>query len=134
MARCPQLLLPVFGSTEGLHWGRSLRRTLGALFFGALVLVGCATGPDWNPRIGHYLYDDAVKEYGPPTGKETLTDGTLVADWLITSGRVVGSPGPGMYNRRFWSGSMNVYTTPEAHLVLLFGPDKRLTGARQIYK
>ena len=134
MARCPQSSLPTFGSAEGLRWGRSLRVALGAVFFGALLLVGCATSPDWNPRIGHYLYDDAVREYGPPTGKETLTDGTLVADWLIASGRVVGTPGPGMHRRRFWAGSMDVYTTPEVHLVLLFGPDKRLTGSRQIYK
>ena len=134
MARCPHSQLSPFGTSEGLRLGRSRRAARAAFFFGALLFVGCKTGPDWNPRIGHYLYDDAVKEYGPPTGKETLTDGTLVADWMITSGRVVGAPGPEMYRRRFWSGSMNVYTTPEVHLVLLFGPDKRLTGARQIYK
>lgn len=134
MARCPQSLPSALGVSEGARWFGLLWRSLGAAAVGLLFLAGCASGPDWNQRIGHYSYDDAVREFGPPTGKETLTDGTLVADWLMASGRVVSTPGAGMYRRRFWSLGSEVHTTPEVHLVLMFGADKRLTNARQIYK
>lgn len=134
MARCLQFLPSALGVSEGARRIVTGWRWLGAAVVAGFLLVGCASGPDWNQRIGHYSYDDAVREFGPPTGKETLTDGTLVADWLLTSGRVVSTPGVGMYRRRFWSLGTDVHTTPEVHLVLIFGSDKRLTSARQLYK
>jgi len=98
------------------------------------IAAGCASGPNWNQRIGHYAYDDAVQEFGPPESKETLTDGTLVADWMLSSGRIVSSPSLGYRHRRHWGSAVDVYETPEAHLVLTFGPDKKLTKMRQVYK
>ena len=134
MARCPQFLLSALGVSEGSRRIVTGGKWLGAALVAAMLMVGCASGPDWNQRIGHYVYDDAVKEFGPPTGKETLTDGTLVADWMMTSQRVVSTASGGMYRRRFWSLGSDVHTTPEVHLVLIFGADKRLITARTIYK
>ncbi len=112
----------------------SLRISLSVGLVVAGVLAGCATAPDWSPRVGHYAYDDAVKEYGPPDRKETLTDGTVVADWLISTRHIISTPAPGYYRRRFWGGAMDVYDTPETHLQLTFGPDHKLTAGKQFFK
>ena len=48
-----------------------------------ILFAGCATHRiDWNSRIGHYTYDQAVIEFGPPDKTARLTDGKLVADWI----------------------------------------------------
>ena len=48
------------------------------------LLAGCASTnrAEWDARIGHYTYDDAVSEFGPPDKMARLTDGKLVADWI----------------------------------------------------
>jgi len=50
----------------------------------ALFLVaGCATNRiDWNARIGHYTFDQAVTELGPPDKQARLSDGRDVAEWV----------------------------------------------------
>jgi hypothetical protein len=57
------------------------------LLLAALVLMnaGCASTPkpDWDQRVGHYSYDDAVRELGPPVGSTKLDDGTTVAEWFL---------------------------------------------------
>jgi hypothetical protein len=54
-----------------------------SLGLAALLLAGCATHRvDWNARIGVFTYDQAVTELGPPDKKATLTDGTMVAEWV----------------------------------------------------
>ena len=105
------------------------------------VLAGCVTTPhpDWKARVGHYAYDDAVKEFGPPDRKETLADGTVVAQW-VTAGRdlrAYPSPhwgGHGPYGRR-WRMDFNFGTAYEvvpAELLLLeFGPDHQLVSAKR---
>jgi hypothetical protein len=58
----------------------------------AVFLVGCATTKiDWNSRMGSYTYDEAVAELGVPDRKETLTDGSIVAEWLNAAGWGVGA-------------------------------------------
>ncbi|MFO1500936.1 MAG: hypothetical protein U1G07_21530 [Verrucomicrobiota bacterium] len=53
----------------------------------ALVLLttmaGCSSTPkvDWAARVGHYSYDQAVLEMGPPDKTAELTDGSLIAVW-----------------------------------------------------
>src|SRR5882757_8714635 len=66
-----------------------------ALFAG-LVLTGCATGPktDWAARVGHYTYDQAVLELGPPDKVAKLDNGIIVADWITQSAQTVGPTGP----------------------------------------
>ena len=120
-------------SWSAFPWN-SLRRSLSIGLMVVGVFAGCATAPDWKPRVGHYAYDDAVKEYGPPDRKETLADGTVVADWLISTRHIFSTPAPGYYRRRYWGGAMDVYDTPESHLQLTFGPDHKLTAGKQFLK
>jgi hypothetical protein len=48
-------------------------------------LAGCATTSpvDWNTRIGHYTYYQALTELGPPARQATLSDGKLVCKWFV---------------------------------------------------
>jgi hypothetical protein len=48
-----------------------------------VFLAGCATPPpvDWNSRVGHYTYDQAVAELGRPSRQAKLSDGTTVYKW-----------------------------------------------------
>jgi len=48
----------------------------------AVLFAGCATKTDWNARVGHYTYDQAVMEFGPPDKSARLTDGRLVVEWI----------------------------------------------------
>jgi len=60
------------------------------LLLAGLVIVGsgCASTPkpDWDQRVGHYTYDEAVRELGPPVGSTRLDDGTTVAEWFLKYG------------------------------------------------
>jgi hypothetical protein len=48
-----------------------------------VVITGCASmHTDWNARIGHYTFDDAVKELGLPDRQAKLSTGQLVAEWI----------------------------------------------------
>jgi hypothetical protein len=68
-----------------------------AVWFLAWIVAGCATSGrvDWPSRVGSYTYDDSVKEFGPPLRKETTSDGTQVAEWLLQNGQVYSTPAPG---------------------------------------
>jgi hypothetical protein len=62
-----------------MNWG------LRIFLLGCMVVVfaGCATHRiDWTARIGHYTYDQAVTELGPPDKQAKLTDGRVVAEWI----------------------------------------------------
>jgi hypothetical protein len=99
-----------------------------------LWLSGCATHRvDWTGRVGHYTYDQAVLEVGPPDKQAKLADGTIVAEWLVnrSSTYAYGTPGPyGPYS----SGYISTYTTPSRFLRLTFGPNGQLTAWKKIYK
>ena len=109
---------------------------LPALFLAAL-LAGCATGPkiDWNSRIGDYSYDQAVTDLGPPDKFAKLTDGSIVAEWLIyrsyPSSSVYFGGGYGFCHPYFypWYGPTVYYHggySYETFLRLNFGPDGKL--------
>lgn len=123
--------------SAGVTWIRAL---LGLLL--ALVFCGCATNQrtDWPARMGQYSYDDSVKEYGPPLRKESTSDGTMVAEWLLHRGQVYSTPTPafgmGYWGRWGWGGggAVSVNSTPDHYLQLQFGPDGRLTKWKRVYK
>ena len=50
----------------------------------AFLATGCATKPktDWNARVGHYTFDQAVMDMGPPDRNVSLSDGSKVAEWV----------------------------------------------------
>jgi len=49
------------------------------------LAVGCTPKPkvDWDARVGHYTFDQAVVELGPPDRDATLADGKRVAEWVV---------------------------------------------------
>jgi hypothetical protein len=48
-------------------------------------LTGCKTPPpvDWDSRVGHYTYAQAVAELGPPDRQARLSDGKVVSKWFV---------------------------------------------------
>jgi hypothetical protein len=74
------------------------------LALAAAFINGCETTPavDWNSRVGHYTYDQAVQELGPPDKQTGLTTGGTVAEWIehrpggTSVGIGTGFFGPGM--------------------------------------
>ena len=104
----------------------------------AMLLVGCATRHiDWNSRIGTYTYEQAVLDNGPPDKVATLTDGTIVGEWLISRGRIYSYPGagfgdyPGYYGPAY---SGYISSSPDNYLRLTFRPDGRLLSWKQLYR
>ena len=62
----------------------------GSKFVAFAVLLFClscaAPKVNWNTRVGHYTYEQAVVELGPPEKSETLSSGRRVAEWLVRKG------------------------------------------------
>jgi len=50
-----------------------------------MLFAGCTTRPpiDWDSRIGHYSYEQAVTELGPPDRQARLSDGKSVYKWFV---------------------------------------------------
>ncbi len=48
-------------------------------------LTGCATPPpvDWDSRVGHYTYNQALSELGLPNRQSRLSDGKVVSKWFV---------------------------------------------------
>ncbi|MBU6401708.1 MAG: hypothetical protein KGS61_15430 [Verrucomicrobia bacterium] len=96
-----------------------------------LLASGCHTPKaDWNNRVGNLTYDQAVMELGPPDKSAKLTDGTLVAEWLISRGSRYGT----IYNLNpfWWGGPMDVSQGPDFYLRLTFGPDGKLRAWKRL--
>ena len=101
-----------------------------------LAFAGCATHKiDWAARVGHYTYDQAVLDFGPPTKQAKLTDGTLVAEWQTQRGYAQTEyiPTTG-YRHRYYGGYGTPVTTssPDVFLRLTFGPNSQLTAWKKI--
>lgn len=106
-----------------------------------LFIVGCATGPriDWASRIGNYTYEQAILELGPPDKNATLTDGTVVAEWLTQRGYAYSyAPSyrysPYHYGPIYQPTYIDTYATPDVFLRLIFAPDGRLQDYKKSYK
>lgn len=109
----------------GRVWKWSL---LGAF---VIALAGCATKPktDWNERIGHYTFDQAVQELGPPASSIRLQDGTTVAEWFRKAGPQFSfGVGTGYGSGPVGVGvGQGVTTPPKGHFLrLTFSPDGQL--------
>lgn len=104
-----------------------------ALTICVVMLMGCATTPkiDWDSRVGHYTYDQAVLELGPPDKAAELSDGTLVAEWFsrTPSGPAVSfGLGTGFYgSHSAVSFGQSIGMAPAGEqLRLTFGSNRRL--------
>lgn len=114
-------------------------RFLGTVAFALALLVsaGCATRQkiDWSARVGHYNFDQAVLDFGPPAKQAKLADGTLVAEWQTQRGysQTEYVPYSG-YRHRYYGYYGTPVTTywPDAFLRLTFGPDGQLKAWKKI--
>jgi len=110
-----------------------LWRWTGCMAFLVWVVLGlgCATAhkTDWNSRVGHYTFDQAVREYGPPDKSARLQDGSQVAEWLIQRGSSYGTvqalPG-------FWTQTYQETRTPDYFLRLTFDASGQLTDWKRL--
>jgi hypothetical protein len=114
-----------------LRWQRLI-----PIFVVLLAVVGCQTPKiDWAGRVGHYTYDQAVLDFGPPDRYAKLTDNTVVAEWLTRRGSAQ------VYvNYGYWYGYYPPVPTyvdtysPDRYLRLTFGPDGKLTEWKNLYR
>ncbi|MGA3142025.1 MAG: hypothetical protein ABSF10_03150 [Verrucomicrobiota bacterium] len=107
-----------------------------ALILAALVLAGCVTQKiDWSARVGNYTYDQAVMELGPPDKSAKLTDGTVVADWLVHHAQIIVAPEPYFAPPGCYFGPLTPMRTetcvPAQYLRLTFGADGKLKTWRE---
>jgi len=105
----------------------------------AFMLAGCATHSiDWQARVGVYTYDQAVTDYGPPDKYTKLSDGSMVAEWMVHRSSVVTTPGPYYYGPGFYygPGGQGYSTTyfPARFLRLTFSPNGKLTAWKEYSK
>jgi hypothetical protein len=101
------------------------------------LLAGCAHPVDWKARVGSYTYDDAVRELGPPDKKETLSDNTLVAEWLTARGWTHTSFQPLYpYHRHelVMTVEASTMSTPDTIVRLTFDPARKLTAYKRLYR
>lgn len=101
------------------------------------LLAGCAHKIDWKSRVGSYTYDDAVRELGPPDKKETLSDNTLVAEWVTIMGwsQTTRHPvRPVLRSDVFWSYETSTSSTPDTIVRLTFSPERKLTDFKRFYR
>ena len=116
-----------------LYFSRSWLRLLACLCV-ALWLAGCATQRvDWAARIGHFTYEQAVLDMGPPDKHAKLADGTIVAEWLTDRGSTYAYGAPGPYGP-FYAGAVSTYSTPSRFTRLTFGPDGQLIAWKRVYE
>lgn len=103
-----------------------------------LFATGCATtrSVDWASRIGVLTYDEAVLEMGVPERQATLSDGTIVAEWLKYRGgsyatdTIMPFSYRSYYFPRFYT--YDVHRFPDRYIRLVFGPDMVLSRVEQV--
>ena len=73
-------------------------------FMLAASLVGCATNSpiDWNSRVGHYTYADAVRDLGQPDRQIRLSNGSTEFKWFSQT-----VPATAAANSGFSAGGLN---------------------------
>src|ERR1700733_9784275 len=106
-------------------------RIFAVLLTAGLLLTGCV-GPkiDWGSRVGHYTFDQAITEFGPPDKSARLSDGSTVAEWLTRRPQVIVQPdspfiSPG-YGYPVFPPTYSQNYIPGNFLRLTFAPDGRL--------
>ena len=99
-----------------------------------LGLIGCVTRRvDWTARIGHYTYEQAVADMGPPEDPAKHADGTVVSEWLTDRGYTYTHKSPGAEGP-FYPTYPSTDTAPSRYLRLTFGTNGQLSAWKQIYK
>ncbi|HUA39214.1 MAG TPA: hypothetical protein VMA35_12555 [Candidatus Sulfopaludibacter sp.] len=107
---------------------------LGVLLLVVAFLSGCASAPpvDWNSRIGHYTYAQAVGELGPPNRQSRLSNGATELKWFRPPGGPAALPNNGMNNGFGGGPSVNVGLNDQ-YLQLTFDTNGVLTAWSKNY-
>ena len=103
------------------------------LLASSLLLCGCASSKiNWESRVGHYTFDQAVVELGPPDRSAKLSDGRTVAEWLLYRGR----SGSAYYFWPSYGGGWSYSDPgfPDRLLRLTFSPEGRLENWKRVMK
>ena len=108
-------------------------KTIWLALLAVVMLAGCATAPkiDWAARVGHYTYDQAVLELGPPDKVAKLNDGIIVAEWVTQSAQTISSTGPYLVGPGFYGVVAPGYAPtyfPAWYLRLTFAADGKLAA------
>ena len=100
------------------------------------LVAGCATKVDWASRVGHYTYDQAVTELGPPDKQAKLDDGTIVADWITYRSHTQNVAVIGGYPGAYAAGPITTTTMnpPDYYLRLTFAPGGELKTWKKFSK
>jgi hypothetical protein len=112
---------------------------LACVFLLVLAATGCSSSKiNWAERVGSYTYDQAVLDYGPPDRSATLTDKTVVAEWLTARGYSHGyvSGGYGYSPWGYSPGPQTYTSTPasEYYIRLTFNPEGTLIDWKKVVK
>ena len=99
--------------------------------------TSCTTTPpiDWNSRVGHYTYEQAVAELGRPNRQAKLSDGTTVSKWYARP-NVAPSVNSGMsyYGSTGFTGNQTVGPGGNDQMLqLTFGTNDVLTAWSKNY-
>lgn len=110
---------------------------LAAAALAVAILAGCRTTStaDWNSRVGHLTYNQAVAELGSPSKQRKLSDGRLVVQWItLHSGRHL-STGMGSVGGFYGAGAgQNYQQTYRDHVLeLTFGTNDVLSSWAKNY-
>jgi hypothetical protein len=115
-------------------------KTILLVLLAALVFTGCATGPkiNWAARVGHYTYNQAVLELGPPDKVAKLDNGVIVANWVTHQGyaytTTTGAGVYGAYPGGFIAPTYSQGYSPTYYLRLTFGADGQLTEWKKYFQ
>ncbi len=110
--------------------------SLAILFLAVALFSGCQTAPpvDWNSRVGHYTYSQALAEFGSPAKQTKLSDGNTVDQWITLHGSTgpVGGADAGAIDTM--GGGQPVVQTYKDHVLeLTFGADGKLAAWAKNY-
>lgn len=107
---------------------------LAVLLVAVAFISGCATAPpvDWNSRVGHYTYAEAVHELGPPNRQSHLSNGATVSKWFRQPSAPTAMPNNGM-NNGFGVGQSISVGSNNQYLQLTFDTNGVLTAWSKNY-
>jgi len=102
------------------------------------LLSACSTtsSVNWDDRIGHYSWDDAVTEFGDPDRVADLDGGVKAAEWIKerTTGLASASDTPSYVRGEAIAPSQTYGSTAPAKVLRLsFTPDGKLFNWERNY-
>jgi len=102
----------------------------------ALLFAGCASPKpsiNWNSRVGHYTYQQALMEFGQPDRQTQLVDGKTEYRWFAEPHVPPVNSGMANYGNTGFTANQNTGPDYSRYLQLTFGPNGVLTDWSKNY-